>query len=482
MLALQDLSLRHKVPLRSTVLILITAVLVTASLLYRDRDELRRDLHSTAEDLGRVLAATLVPALLHDDLWKAFETVNLVGAPADHGFPADFAVVLDPRYRVYVSNQPERFPVLANPVEIDPTFMRLVEAAREIAPGERSPAPVEDAERIYAVFALASDGVPLGTLVLGYPKSHFGPRFWDRVTNAALTTLIVIAVIVPVTWYWGARIADPLVRLSDCMERMSRQPLDELDCDLLVSRDEIGQLGARFREMHADLKRKEELERQVVAADRLAAIGRITAGIAHEINNPLGGMLNAISTYRQYGNDDPRTRKTMSMLERGLRQIRDTVRALLVEAKVESHPVTHQDLEDIRTLIASDVAHKNLRFSWDNALMVPIDMPSTYVRQVLLNLLLNAAHAAEPGGVISCRIEVHGHHLTLVVHNSGAHIPADRVPLLFEPFASGHNGGHGLGLWVTYQIVEQLHGAIQVDSEPGDTRFRVYLPIPEADA
>jgi signal transduction histidine kinase len=245
--------------------------------------------------------------------------------------------------------------------------------------------------------------------------------------------------------------------------------------------DEIGRLGQEFQRMLHGLREKEALEKQMVASDRLAAIGRLTAGIAHEINNPLGGMLNAISTFRRHGPEDAMTTKTLSLIERGLRQIQETVAALLVEARVESHALTRQDVEDTHTLLLADAQAKDVHFEWHNEIRSPLPLPSTPTRQILINLLFNAVKAVAPGGHLSCRTVVEDGALCIEVANDGRHIPADRLAFLFEPFSTADNERQGLGLWITYQIVQQLGGDIRAESEPGRTVFAVSLPLKVTD-
>jgi len=200
------------------------------------------------------------------------------------------------------------------------------------------------------------------------------------------------------------------------------------------------------------------------------------AGIAHEINNPLGGMLNAISNYRRHGGADPHAVKTLALIERGLVQIRDTVSALLVEAKLESRALTPDDLEDVRTLIAADAQSRHLRLEWDDRIVEALPLPSAQIRQILLNLLLNAVQASPKGQILSCKLTVVEQCLSLSVSNAGTAIPERRQQHLFEPYF-GEGEVHGLGLWVTYQLVQQLGGEIVVDSVPGHTRFNVSLPL-----
>jgi signal transduction histidine kinase len=169
--------------------------------------------------------------------------------------------------------------------------------------------------------------------------------------------------------------------------------------------------------------------------------------------------------------------KTLSLLERGLLQIKDTVAALLVEARVERHALSRQDVEDTRTLVLASINRKSGRLSWENGIHDTVALPATQVRQILMNLLLNAAHAIESHGHVSCCISPADDRLHIVVRNDGRCISPERLEHLFEPFAHAAEQGHGLGLWVTYQIVRQLEGEITATSRAGETRFDVVLPF-----
>jgi signal transduction histidine kinase len=330
------------------------------------------------------------------------------------------------------------------------------------------------------IVPLVDDGVAVGTLIVGYSRSLFLPRFYGIVQRVALSSLAVLAILLPVGWYLGKRMVTPLARLANCLGEMGRKPLDQIRCPVHDGRDEIGQLGTRFQQMLQELREKQRLEQQMVASERLAAVGRLAAGVAHEINNPLGGMLNAISTFRQHGRQDAITEKALSLLERGLAQIRDTVSALLVEARPESHALTPRDVDDILMLLQPDANKKALQVTWDNGLTEPLPLPSTLIRQVLMNLSLNAVQAAPRGSVVDCRIRRDQHLLCIEIENEGDGIPREQTHALFEPFVHQNPTGSGLGLWVTYQIVQQLNGEISVKSEAGHTCFTVQLRLEAA--
>ena len=214
----------------------------------------------------------------------------------------------------------------------------------------------------------------------------------------------------------------------------------------------------------------------MLASERLAAVGRLAAGVAHEINNPLGGMLNALNTFRRYSDTGDLGRETLALLERGLHQIRETVAALLVEASPKSHQLTANDIDDVRTLLLSDINRKQIRLDWRNEIDNPVPLPSTPIRQILINLSFNAVQATEEQGVIECRVGADNDTFSMIVRNEGAEIPKEQLSRLFEPFTE-NAVGNGLGLWVTYQLIQQLKGRIEVQHDKGRTTFTVDLPI-----
>jgi signal transduction histidine kinase len=314
---------------------------------------------------------------------------------------------------------------------------------------------------------------------MSYPKSPIIEHFMRLTQDAALATVLVLLLLLPMGVYWGHKMAKPLLQLSDAMRNVTPNLPESREITVDESGDEIGQLGKAFKTMLVELKEKEQLQQHVIASDRLAAIGRLTAGIAHEINNPLGGMLNAISTYKRHGVQDALTLKTLSILERGLLQIKETVAALLVEAKARTRPFDLNDVADICTLIQSDVERKQIHFTREIDITQAKSVSSTLVRQIIINLMLNAVHATQQGGHVHLNIYRVQNDLVITVNNNGSHIPEEKIAFLFEPFTPLSETGNGLGLWVVYQIVQQLDGSIEVHSEPDSTRFTIHLPLRE---
>lgn len=482
MMHLKNISLKYKIPLRVTVLVIVTAFVLASTLVYRGIEDLHNNLIANADRIGRVIADTVVEPMLHDDVWRSFEIINTPFRVAkyhaqDQG--AEYILILDTANKVYVATQPNRFPMLSDPATIEPRFTEILKALPELHDSRPTVVDPRKSKDLFLLIPIQSDGLRIGTLVMSYPKSPFTSRFYSLTQEAILITLLVLTVLLPLGMYWGRKMAAPLLQLSDAMSNITPKLPESSEIMLEESSDEIGQLGKAFKGMLAELKEKEQLQQQVIASDRLAAIGRLAAGIAHEINNPLGGMLNAISTYKRHGVQDPFTLKTLSILERGLIQIKETVAALLVEAKSKARPFDRDDIEDICTLIQPNIQAKHVNFTRKIDITGIQSIPSTLVRQVIINLLLNAVQATQEHGQVRLHIYRDSGNLIIDVTNNGSYIPQEKVAYLFEPFTSLNETGSGLGLWVIYQVVQQLGGLITVQSEENETRFTVQLPLQE---
>ncbi|MDP1531584.1 sensor histidine kinase [Rhodoferax sp.] len=470
-----DLSLQFKMPLWGGGLILATALALSISFVVQTWDNLHQEIHKNAQDIGRTMARSLFPVMLHDEVWQAFEIVSLPFAAVPSAALAESLMVLDSAARVYVSSRPEEHPMLSpldslgeELAELDRAFPRAPDANVFV---------LDQGQHIYVTLPIVNDGIRLGTLVVAYNKSLLWQRFTHLLANALWVTLLVLGVLLPITAYWGRRMMQPMRLITERISRIGSNEFEALDASLYPYKDEVGQLFAAYADMRSKLMEKAELEKEMIKSERMAAVGRLTASIAHEINNPLGGMLNAISTLKRFGSPDPVMQKTVSLLERGLSQVRDTVAALLVEAKVKSRALSPTDLEDVRILVKHAAKKLATELSWDIALPNEVALPSTLVRQVLINLLLNAITAAGQGGKVALHVTTDLRSVNMVIENNGKSLSPEQLGRLFEPFTQFSETGNGLGLWICYQIVTQLGGTIQAESNPALTRFSVSFPL-----
>jgi len=458
---LHNLSYRYKVPLSFGFVILLTGTIISASLLYRSAENLKQDLIVNAQQLGEVLARSLGEHLQHDAIWDAYQ---LIQSPArytgNHYLQPHNILVLDNRNTVFVATNARRFPLLAS-LDTRGTEFRLLKEQLVATPDSNHVINFEESDHLIIALPIRVGDSLLGHVAILYDWSLFRQQLLLQFIEAGMITLLVLAALLPLGWLFGKRIAQPLVKLTHCMSEVGKITPAEMDCKLIRSNDEIGRLSQQFREMLRDIEDKQALEKSMLVSDRLAAIGRLVAGI---------------------GGDDPLALRTVSLLERGLEQIRTTVSALIVEARITRSPLTPHDIEDIQTLVIPEARKKSLQLAWESDLDSTVDLPSSLVRQVLLNLALNAIHASPEGGVIHCHIAHLPHGLQISMHNDSDPIPDGELEHLFEPFFSNSESGTGLGLWVTYQIIEQLGGKISITAPARQVVVDIQLPIEEQEA
>lgn len=478
--SLFNLSFRYKIPLWGGLLIVTATLAVSATLILKTYDDLRTDLLGSAAGLGRTLAKTLFSAMLQEEVWQAHEIIRapLYGASDDNPIRPEMILALDRELQVFASSHPKAVPMLADFASLGDDQQQL---ADRIEAEPDASAPIIDLagdHHVYVAIPIAEEGARLGTLVIVHSKEVFLTRFRGVALRSAGIGALVLVVLLPLNWYWGQRTSAPLVVLARSASDVTHGTLREPPPGTYAYQDELGQLFENFGLMVRSLREKAELEQEMIRSERLAAVGRLSAGLAHEINNPLGGMLVALDNFKHRAGNDERALKTVAMIERGLQQIRDTVSAMLVEAKVKSRDLVPHDIEDVQLLLSGEAHRHAIALQVEHNIERPVALPATLVRQVLMNLLLNGLQASAPGSTVGCRLHVTDGRLAIDTQNSG-NIPPEILSHLFEPFASGSETGHGLGLWVTYQIVSQLNGHIDASSAHGITRFHVELPAGE---
>lgn len=246
----------------------------------------------------------------------------------------------------------------------------------------------------------------------------------------------------------------------------------------LPGRDEFAELAACFNQMAQDLTAHQE---ERVRSQRLAAIGQIAAGIAHEINNPLGVILGYVKLMLK----SPEHVKSgdLQIIEDEARQCQRIVQGLLELARplrIESGPV---DLAEIahETLVRLQESAQLQRINvsaFVGEQSVVVNGDETKLRQVVYNILMNALEAMPTGGSLALEIVQEPAEVRLMISDSGAGINPENVPRLFEPFFTTKASGTGLGLVTSQSIMHAHGGRIDIDSNlGGGTRVSICLPL-----
>jgi signal transduction histidine kinase len=247
--------------------------------------------------------------------------------------------------------------------------------------------------------------------------------------------------------------------------------------------EEVASLLDALNRMALELTANQE---NLLQARKIAAIGTLTAGIAHEINNPLNNIVlsteTILETHGELLDDDGREilDDVLAQAERA----RDIVRGLLDFSRSERAgfgPLSPEVIvQSSLALVKNHIMLAGLSVDSDIAPDIPqVDGDLRRLQQVFLNLLQNSIHATPSGGIINISVSDAGDFVRLTVRDSGKGIDPEQIPHIFEPFFTTKEVGKGtgLGLAVTYSIVKRHHGRIEVESTPGvGTAFHVFLP------
>ncbi len=236
-----------------------------------------------------------------------------------------------------------------------------------------------------------------------------------------------------------------------------------------------------------DMTRRRELQQDLVRSERLAAIGQLSAGVAHELNSPLSGILAFAEDLLLESEPEDPLRQDYEIIINEAMRCRRIVRDLLEFSRQkapESQPIAINDVvERVRELVERQATFHDIRFEVDLQEDLP-DLPvdPLRVQQAILNLVTNARDALQGEGTITIgtRAVRAERSLEISVSDHGCGIPADQIQDIFTPFVSSKGEqGYGLGLAAVRTIVEQHHGRVEVQSEVGvGSTFRIYFSIP----
>jgi signal transduction histidine kinase/DNA-binding response OmpR family regulator len=228
----------------------------------------------------------------------------------------------------------------------------------------------------------------------------------------------------------------------------------------------------------------ESAQKLLIRSEKLASIGHLGASIAHEINNPLMPIRNLlddiVDELEQHNVDYDR--KAVQIIQDSLERIRGIVSRLLEFARDTGPDMRLLDvssvLEGVITLNRKFFQHEHITVQADLPPMPPVYGSKDQLEQVFMNLALNAQAAMEGGGTLKISAHPENDKVVVTFTDTGCGIPEDSIDKIFDPFYSTKPNGTGLGLFVSYGIIQGHHGNIEVRSKPGKgTTFQVYLPI-----
>ena len=300
---------------------------------------------------------------------------------------------------------------------------------------------------------------------------------------AAFVTLIL-------SWFISQRIRVPLRKMVAASKEVANGNLGA-KADV-VSSDELGWLAYSFNKMSdalrdRDEKLKEFTKRKISESERLAMVGQLSANVAHELNNPLQGIITYASLALEKEDFDETCRSNITKIVVQANRCRDIIRGLLDFSRHKNPDKTLCNIDNLLrgciSLVENQVIFHNIDVEmnlYDSLPMVVVD-PSQ-IERVFLNLIINAAEAMDGTGklTVTTTVNMTSHCIDIDVQDTGPGILPQHIEKIFDPFFTTKETGHGvgLGLAISYGIVKEHNGRLKVNSELGKgTTFTVSLPL-----
>jgi signal transduction histidine kinase len=464
--------LQLKVPMLVAGLMVAVSVAMSNIVLRRLVQDQETHLQELADSYLDGLSTAVLPYVIRRDVWETFDILDRA-RDRYTGVKARFTIVTLSDGSVLAASDPARSPV-----------------GRPIPPGlsERIGSPGtleldESAGLAWVSRTLRQENINLGSIIAEIDISDL-----LRVRHEVLLTLILAngattLLFAAVGYALARRMVRPISLLTSYVDRVrdgAVAPIPERH--VADQGSEFGRLFASFNAMATALRERADLASRLAEEEKVAMLGKLASGMAHEVNNPLGGMLNLVDTLRKHGNEVQIRHRSLDLLERGLIGIRNVVRATLTTYKQEapSSKLLRGELEDLQFLIQHEIARREVTLQWVNRLPDEINVDGGAVRQIALNLLLNACAASPRSGMVRFEASADDNNVFLVVGDEGPGLPPSVMSYYDRPALAGlpPRDKIGLGVWTVCLLASRLGGRIDAKGKGSNgTTIRVALPI-----
>ncbi len=466
-----------KVPLLVAFLMVSVAVLVSHVILQRLAEDQESNLQQLTESYLDGLSTALLPNVLRHDIWETFDVLDRAKQRYS-GLKDRFTVVVLADDTVLAASDPSLFSVgQLLPAALIDRFASDQHLVLDEAHGAA-----------WIRRNLEQEGIDLGSIIAEIDITDL-----LRVRQEVLLTLIfangaLTLVLTALGYALVRRMVRPLSLLTEHVDRVRDGTVVEIPDRHLRDHQgsEFGRLFASFNAMASALQERETLRSRLAEEERVALLGKLASGMAHEVNNPLGGMLNLVDTLRTHGHDHQVRLRSIELLERGLAGIRNVVRATLTTYRGDdrSHNLSPRDLDDLKFLLQHEIGRHEISLNWHDEIHTELDIDGAAVRQIALNLLLNACTASPRGGAVELTAIERNRQLHLTVRDEGPGLPANVLDIYRQPTLSRRPppAGIGLGVWTVCLLVSRLNGRIAVDTATGlGSTITVILPLHRED-
>ena len=407
--------LTFRVPAAVAALVLLVCFFVADVLLSSFATAQERNLGDLLNTYLDGVADGILPHVLAHDVWQTFDALER-SPSLRTGAGKPLLIVADESGIVVASTDPKRFRTGRRTAAIDLARMAVVDG-----PGIPFSGMQATARR-----TLLYQGREVGSILASIDVSYaYGERrrllvaaAWAIGAVALGSAMMACAVV--------QRMLAPVRILASHLDTGVAGPVASIPDEIVVAQNrEFTAAFTRFNEMADAVGDREALAVRLAAEERAASLGRLASGLAHEINNPLGGLVAAVDTLRRHGADAEVRKGSVDLLDRGLNHLRDVVRAALVTHRPPepAASLAPHELDDLRLLVEPEARRRDAVIVWSNEVGDRLAVPAAKLKQALLNLLVNAARATPAGGVIRFHAAVLASGLVVEVSDGGPGMP-----------------------------------------------------------
>ncbi len=328
----------------------------------------------------------------------------------------------------------------------------------------------------------------IGSLYVGLLEDPFKePQKFIIVLFIIMLSLSAIACLL-LMFFYTRKLLKPIDNIIEMSEKVINGDLSARCC--IQSANEMGRLCSTINQMAEAIEQREKelqktTQQQIIQSEKLASVGRLSAGIAHEINNPLTGVLTFAYLLRQKKNNTKKDLEDIDVIIRETTRVSEIVRGLLDFARQTPSQKENININDIlRQILKLIIRQKefmNVSIEENYFNNIPsFHGDKSQLQQVFLNIILNAGEAIPRNGKITISTSSNEDHILVSIEDSGCGIKKENLDKIFDPFYTSKppGKGTGLGLSISYGIVQQHGGYIECESEQGKgTVFNIFFPI-----
>ncbi len=343
-------------------------------------------------------------------------------------------------------------------------------------------------------------GTKVGMLYVGVLEAKYADVRWKALSVFILITMAGMVFAIGLGYIIADKISRPVQQLTKASIQVSQGNLSpEIGP---ISNSEIGVLQKTFKQMLAsiqerDQRQREESESKLLQSEKQASVGKLAGGVAHEINNPLTGIFTFTHMLLKRKDIPEEVRQDLETIAQETERVRKIVKGLLDfsrQTELDREPMDINRLVRYTvSLVENQALIKGVSLNFEPGEGLPtITLDRNQMQSVLLNIIINALDATEPGGSITITSGIGvstskpgQNGIEILCTDTGCGIAPENLNRLFDPFFTTKDVGHGtgLGLSVSYGIVERHGGTIWVQSKVGKgSTFKVWLPIEEQSA